>query len=273
MSVIDILTRVDVLCKKYEKYDLDRQREEDAAVSGRDEFAKLYAAIEADIEATLQKAEEAKSEKDRATVATLNSGVRRSKAAIRAEIPKLQKLAVKKVKGITKEEQASRPDLVEELAARIDEISDGITGNLQNPMWGGKAGVSKPMEIRVDTMHPDDLMRPEHFEATEESTGFRQEFQARKTRQDQGLDVIAEGLATLKNMAGDINEELNKQAPLIDEADNKIEQAAADLKNTNVRLKDTVTKLRSNRNFCIDLILITIILGIAGYLYSVLRPQ
>ena len=45
----------------------------------------------------MQKAEEAKSEKDRATVATLNSGVRRSKAAIRAEIPKLQKLAVKKV--------------------------------------------------------------------------------------------------------------------------------------------------------------------------------
>lgn len=58
------------------------------------------------------------------------------------------------VKGITKEEQAARPDLIEELAARIDEIPDGITGNLQNSMWGGKAGVSKPMEIRVDTTHP-----------------------------------------------------------------------------------------------------------------------
>lgn len=272
MSVIDILTRVDVLCKKYEKYDLEKQREADA-LSGQDQFAKLYTVIEADIEATLQKAEEARSETNRAAVATIKSEVRRSKAAIRAEIPRLQKLAIKKVKGITKEEQAARPDLVEELAARIDEISDGITGNLQNPRWGGKAGVSKPMEIRVDTMHPDDLMRPEHYEATEESTGFRQEFQARKARQDQGLDVIAEGLATLKNMAGDINEELDKQAPMIDEVDIKIDQAAANLKNTNVRLKDTVTKLRSNRNFCIDLILITIILGIAGYLYSLLRPQ
>ena len=58
------------------------------------------------------------------------------------------------MKGLTKEEQAARPDLVEELAARIDEISDGITGNLQNPRWGGKAGASKSMEIRVDTMHP-----------------------------------------------------------------------------------------------------------------------
>ena len=44
-----------------------------------------------------QKAEEARNEKNRAAVATLNSEVRRSKAAIRAEIPKLQKLAVKKV--------------------------------------------------------------------------------------------------------------------------------------------------------------------------------
>lgn len=53
MSVIDILTRVDVLCKKYEKYDLEKQREADA-LSGQDQFAKLYTVIEADIEATLQ---------------------------------------------------------------------------------------------------------------------------------------------------------------------------------------------------------------------------
>lgn len=53
MSVIDILTRVDVLCKKYEKYDLDKQREADS-LSGQDQFVKLFTVIEADIEATLQ---------------------------------------------------------------------------------------------------------------------------------------------------------------------------------------------------------------------------
>lgn len=45
----------------------------------------------------MQKAEAAKNEKNRAAVATLNSEVRRSKAALRAELPKLQKLAAKKV--------------------------------------------------------------------------------------------------------------------------------------------------------------------------------
>lgn len=59
--------------------------------------------------------------------------------------------------------------------------------------------------------------------------------------------------------------------PLIDEVDTKVDRAAADLKNTNIRLKETLTKMRSNRNFCIDLILIVLILGIGGTLYTVLR--
>lgn len=52
MSVIDILTRVDAICKKYDKYDVDKQK--DLNVSGDDAFARLYAVVEADIEAALQ---------------------------------------------------------------------------------------------------------------------------------------------------------------------------------------------------------------------------
>lgn len=52
MSVIDILTRVDAICKKYDKYDIERQK--DLNVSGDDAFARLYASIEADVEAALE---------------------------------------------------------------------------------------------------------------------------------------------------------------------------------------------------------------------------
>ncbi|KAF5943702.1 hypothetical protein HYC85_017779 [Camellia sinensis] len=45
--------------------------------------------------------------------------------------------------------------------------------------------------------------------------------------QDQGLEVISEGLDKLKDMARDLNE---------------VDNAASDLKNTNVRLKDTVNQ-------------------------------
>ena len=81
-----------------------------------------------------------------------------------------------------------------------------------------------------------------------------------------------------------------------------MDKASADLKNTNVRLKDTVNQvsvfaaflslqmhirvlffysllldlmhvlfllqLRSSRNFCIDIVLLCVILGIAAYLYK-----
>lgn len=58
------------------------------------------------------------------------------------------------MKGVTKEEQAARPDLVEALAERVEDIPEGITVNRSSNMWGGKAGISKPMEIKVDSMHP-----------------------------------------------------------------------------------------------------------------------
>ncbi|KAI8028240.1 Protein MOR1 [Camellia lanceoleosa] len=45
---------------------------------------------------------------------------------------------------------------------------------------------------------------------------------------DQGLEVISEGLDKLKDMARDLNE---------------VDNAASDLKNTNVRLKDTVNQV------------------------------
>eukprot|EP00262_Sarcandra_glabra_P021261 TRINITY_DN8889_c0_g1_i1.p1 TRINITY_DN8889_c0_g1~~TRINITY_DN8889_c0_g1_i1.p1 ORF type:complete len:266 (-),score=45.11 TRINITY_DN8889_c0_g1_i1:244-1041(-) len=264
MSVIDILTRVDAICKKYDKYDIDKLK--DLNVSGDDAFAILYGRVEADIEAALQKSEVASNEKSRAAAVALNAEIRRTKARLLEEVPKLQRLAVKKVKGISKEDLVTRNDLVLALPERIQSIPDGTaTGAKQTGSWTASASRT---EIKFDS---DGRFDDEFFQQTDESNQFRQEYEMRKMKQDQGLDVIAEGLDTLKNMAHDMNEELDRQVPLMDEIDTKVDRATSDLKNTNVRLKDTVNQLRSSRNFCIDIILLCIILGIAAYLYNVLR--
>ena len=52
MSLTDIITRVDAICKKYEKYDVDNHN--DPIVSGEDVFARLYGVVEAETNATLQ---------------------------------------------------------------------------------------------------------------------------------------------------------------------------------------------------------------------------
>jgi hypothetical protein len=255
------------LCKKYEKYDVDKHKQE--AMSSSDNYVRLFSQIESDLEVALQKSNDASIEKNRAIVATLNAEVRRQKTALKAELPKLEKLAYKKVKGLSREELALRPDQVKALAARIDAVPDGVTLNNRRAQRGGPGS---HREIKIDAVNPEDIMlNPEQYQHSEESRQFRQEFEMRKMKQDEGLDVISSGLATLKNMAEDINEELDRQAPLVDEIETKVDKANADLRSTNKRLKETVTKMRTTRNFCIDIILMCIVLGIIGYIYNQVR--
>nr|KJB41299.1 hypothetical protein B456_007G101500 [Gossypium raimondii]KJB41300.1 hypothetical protein B456_007G101500 [Gossypium raimondii] len=199
----------------------------------------------------------------------MNAEIRRTKARLLEELPKLQRLALKKVKGISKEELEARNDLVYSLKDRVDSIPDG-SSTATKQSTGGWATSTSSTGIKFDSSS-DERFTSEYFQQTEESDRFRQEYEMRRMRQDQGLEVIAEGLDTLKDMAHDMNEELDRQVPLMDEIDDKVDRATSDLKSTNVRLKDTVHKLRSSRNFCIDIILLCIILGIAAYLYNALK--
>ncbi len=58
------------------------------------------------------------------------------------------------MKDLSKEEMAARPDLVVALAQKIQDIPDGVTVGRRGGTWGAQAGASKPVEIKVDAMHP-----------------------------------------------------------------------------------------------------------------------
>ncbi|KAK8596013.1 hypothetical protein V6N12_064514 [Hibiscus sabdariffa] len=248
MTVIDILFRVDEICKKYEKYDPEKQRQ--ASASSDDAFARLYTSVEDDIDKAIEKAEKVYTEKNRAAAVALNAEVRRTKARLMEEVPKLQKLAKKKVKGLSKEEQETRFELVIAIIERIKSIPDGSTPGVQQT--GGWGTSSSNKNIKFDTSV-----------STLQSKLVSDIFM-----QDEGLDVISEGLDKLKNIALDMNEELDRQVPLMDEIDTKVDQTTSELRKNNVRMKQILTEVRSSRNFCIDIILLCILLGIAMYLYK-----
>ncbi|KAK8695522.1 hypothetical protein V6N13_000677 [Hibiscus sabdariffa] len=251
MTVIDILFRVDEICKKYEKYDPEKQRQ--ASASSDDAFARLYTSVEDDIDKAIEKAEKVYTEKNRAAAVALNAEVRRTKARLMEEVPKLQKLAKKKVKGLSKEEQETRFELVIAIIERIKSIPDGSTPGVQQT--GGWGTSSSNKNIKFDTSV-----------STLQSKLVSDIFM-----QDEGLDVISEGLDKLKNIALDMNEELDRQVPLMDEIDTKVDQTTSELRKNNVRMKQILTEVRSSRNFCIDIILLCILLGIAMYLYNLLK--
>uniref|UniRef100_A0A0D9XCW2 t-SNARE coiled-coil homology domain-containing protein n=1 Tax=Leersia perrieri TaxID=77586 RepID=A0A0D9XCW2_9ORYZ len=226
MSMIDVLIRVDAICKKYDKYDADKHRND--ATAG-DPFSRLYAAVDNEIDAAIEKSEKAAREGNRAAAVALNADVRRTKARLLEEVVKLRKLAAKKVKGLSPEEAELRGDLVSALPHRIKSIPDGGGG-------GGGGGAA-------DQNSGGNVRQGIKFDSSEIMTDDLENVNA----QDEGLEFISEGLDTLKNLAEDMNEELDRQVPLMDEIDNKF---------------------RSTRNFIIDIILICVILGIAAYLYE-----
>ncbi|CAN6204253.1 unnamed protein product [Urochloa humidicola] len=256
MSMIDVLTRVDAICKKYERYDADKH----GGGGGGDPFSRLYAAVDAEIDAAVEKSARAAKEKNRAAAVAMNADVRKSKARLLEEVVKLQKIAAKKVKGLSPEEKALRADLLAALPHRIQAIPDTHDGE-QDAGWNARPG------IKFDDYSAAKLEEG-YFQTSEQSEQFRREYEMRRIKQDEGLDFISEGLDTLKNLAEDMNEELDRQVPLMDEIDTKVDKANLEIKRTNVRLKQTVSQFRSTRNFTIDILLICIILGIATYLYK-----
>ncbi|KAG2271166.1 hypothetical protein Bca52824_065721 [Brassica carinata] len=116
------------------------------------------------------------------------------------------------VKGLTTEELAARNDLVLALPARIEAIPDGTAGGPKSTSAWAPSTTSRP-DIKFDS---DGRFDDDYFQESHES---RQEFEMRKIKQA--------GLDALKNMASDMNEELDRQVSLMDEIDSKVVNMAS----------------------------------------------
>ena len=105
---------------------------------GTDAFAAMLTNSETVLEELIEKAAAVKSERNRATVATLNAEVRRGKNYLRGELPKLRKVARAKSAGTTEEDVRAMLEIVDNLEDRVEAVADGVTRGL--PPQKKKAG-------------------------------------------------------------------------------------------------------------------------------------
>ncbi|KAG2272607.1 hypothetical protein Bca52824_067162 [Brassica carinata] len=171
------------------------------------------------------KAEIVTKEKNRASAVAMNAEIHRTKARLSEEVPKLQRLSLKRVKGLTTEELAARNDLLLALPARIEAIPDGIAGGPKSTTSAWAPSTTSRPDIKFDS---DGRFDDDYFQESHESSQFSMNLRCAKFnrqvvshflqflfRPRSGHD-LRKGLDALKNMASDMNEELDRQVPLMD---------------------------------------------------------
>jgi hypothetical protein len=88
-----------------------------------------------------------------------------------------------------------------------------------------------------------------------------------------GVSPSGKGLRTLKDMGHAMSDELNKQAPLMDNIDTKATDATAELRTANTKLKALLMEMRQPHKLCLDLILVSVLLGIGSYIFTLAKPS
>jgi len=87
---------------------------------------------------------------------------------------------------------------------------------------------------------------------------------------DHKLDIAAEGVRVIKELATEMGKEIQTQGVMMAEIEDKVDRTQAHLDNLNRRLKKTLENVRKGDRFILDFILLIIVLGLGGFIYNLL---
>lgn len=88
---------------------------------------------------------------------------------------------------------------------------------------------------------------------------------------DDMLDNTIVGVHDLRDMAIEMGKEAEKQGVMMDNLDVKVDKVNIELENINIRLKKALDSVRKGDRFIVDIILLCILLGLGGYIYSIIK--
>jgi len=85
------------------------------------------------------------------------------------------------------------------------------------------------------------------------------------------LDNVADGVNVLKEMATEMGKEAEVQGVMLDNLEVKVDKVNDDLENINIRLRKALESVRKGDRFIVDIILLCVLLGLIGYIYSIVK--
>jgi len=87
------------------------------------------------------------------------------------------------------------------------------------------------------------------------------------------LDEVSAHVNILKEQASEMGKEVTTQGIMLDELNTKVDKVNDDLENLNERLRKVIESIRKGDRFIVDIILLCILLGIAGYIYHMVSSK
>eukprot|EP00486_Rosalina_sp_Unknown_P006355 CAMPEP_0201572382 /NCGR_PEP_ID=MMETSP0190_2-20130828/15592_1 /ASSEMBLY_ACC=CAM_ASM_000263 /TAXON_ID=37353 /ORGANISM="Rosalina sp." /LENGTH=288 /DNA_ID=CAMNT_0047998039 /DNA_START=19 /DNA_END=885 /DNA_ORIENTATION=+ len=112
------------------------------------------------------------------------------------------------------------------------------------------------------------LMSSEPQPLTAKQQAFIQESIERDAVLDEKLDLIKQGVQQLNAIGTDINEELDKQAVMLDEVEQKMDAVTEKLENRNEQIKKLLESTGGATRWCPVMILCVILLACIGYIWN-----
>jgi len=126
----------------------------------------------------------------------------------------------------------------------------------------GGGGGTMPSDVELDEL--------EKQPASLQEQKFFMEVQQNDKKIDEMLDVLSAGLKNLNEMALDMNRSLDIQAQMLEEVGDKMDDTIEKYSVANARLKELLEQNTGGvETWCPIVILIVILLGVIGYLFTV----
>jgi uncharacterized membrane protein YdfJ with MMPL/SSD domain len=97
-----------------------------------------------------------------------------------------------------------------------------------------------------------------------------QQLEVKNQQIDEQLEVVAEGVSELKSIALNMRDEVKVQSAMVEEITAKVDYASTHLNTINKKMKTTLASTRSADRFILDFILLVMLLGIIGYIISMI---